>query len=68
VRLRSRSAGAAFVDIGGRFLALMQGRSQPPDGARHFGPVVGDKELARGRDRRYGPEILPGRCLDFLAG
>ena len=36
VRLRSRSTGAAFVDIGDQFIALMQGRSQPPDGARRM--------------------------------
>jgi lactoylglutathione lyase len=29
--LRGRSARMAFVDIGDQFIALMQGRSQPPD-------------------------------------
>ena len=34
LRLRGRSAGAAFVDIGDQFVALMRGRSQPPDRPR----------------------------------
>ena len=66
LRLRGRSAGAAFVDIGDQFLALMKGRSQPPDGARHFGLVVDDKEAARRAIAATGTEILPGRRLDFL--
>jgi len=66
LRLRSRSAGAAFVDIGDQFLALMQGRSQPPDRARHFGLVVDDKEATRRALEAAGVEILPGRRLDFL--
>jgi catechol 2,3-dioxygenase-like lactoylglutathione lyase family enzyme len=66
LRLRSRSAGAAFVDIGDQFLALMQGRSQAPDGARHFGLVVDDKEATRRALGEAGAEIFPGRRLDFL--
>ena len=31
LRLRGRTRGAAFVDIGDQFLALMQGRSQSAD-------------------------------------
>ena len=66
LRLRGRSAGAAFVDIGDQFVALMQGRSQPPDRARHFGLVVDDKEAARRALEDAGVEIFPGRRLDFL--
>ena len=66
LRLRSRSAGAAFVDIGDQFLALIQGRSQSPDGARHFGLVVDDKEAARRAIASTGTEIKTGRRLDFL--
>ena len=63
--LRGRSPGAAFVDIGDQFVALMQGRSQPPDRARHFGLVVDDKEATRRALEAAGVEILPGRGLDF---
>jgi lactoylglutathione lyase len=65
-RLRSRSAGAAFIDIGDQFVALMQGRSQAPDDARHVGLVVDDKEEARRAIEATGARIFPGRRLDFL--
>jgi catechol 2,3-dioxygenase-like lactoylglutathione lyase family enzyme len=66
LRFRSRSSHAAFIDIGDQFLALMQGRSGPPDGARHFGLVVGDKQATRDELTAIGAEVLPGRRLDFL--
>ena len=66
LRFRGRSEGAAFVDIGDQFLALMQGRAQPPDGARHVGLVVDDKEETRRALAAVGAEVLPGRRLDFL--
>src|SRR5918911_2707173 len=63
--LRGRSDGAAFVDIGDQFVALMRGRSQPPDRARHLGLVVDDKEATRWALEAAGADILPGRGLDF---
>ena len=66
LELRGRSPGAAFVDIGDQFVALMRGRSQPPDRARHLGLVVDDKEATRRALEAAGVEILPGRGLDFL--
>jgi predicted enzyme related to lactoylglutathione lyase len=63
--LRGRSRGAAFIDIGDQFIALMEGRSQPPDRARHFGLVVDDTERARRALESAGADILPGRGLDF---
>ena len=47
LELRGRSGSMAFVDIGDQFVALAQGRTQPPDAHRHFGLVVDDKEAAR---------------------
>lgn len=64
--LRGRMRGAAFIDMGDQFLALMEGRSQPPDRARHFGLVVDDKEATRRALAEAGAEIVPGRGLDFL--
>ena len=58
LRFRGRSAGAAFVDLGDQFLALMRGRSGPADAMRHFGLVVEcvredrSGRAARGRRRR----------------
>jgi lactoylglutathione lyase len=64
--LRGRSPGAAFIDIGDQFIALMEGRTGPPDRARHFGLVVEDKEAVRKALEEAGVEIRPGRRLDFL--
>jgi len=63
--LRGRMAGAAFIDIGDQFLALLEGRSQSPDRARHFGLVVDDKEATRRALEAAGVELVPGRGLDF---
>jgi lactoylglutathione lyase len=65
VRLRGRLPGMAFVDMGDQFIALSDGRSQPPDAGRHFGLVVDDKDAARRALEREGVEIIPGRGLDF---
>jgi catechol 2,3-dioxygenase-like lactoylglutathione lyase family enzyme len=40
--LRGRVRGMAFLDMGDQFLVLAEGRSQEPDGKRHFGLVVDD--------------------------
>jgi catechol 2,3-dioxygenase-like lactoylglutathione lyase family enzyme len=66
LRLRGRSRQMAFIDIGDQFVALMKGRSGPPDASRHFGLVVDDKEATRQALIAAGVEILPGRFLDFL--
>jgi lactoylglutathione lyase len=63
--LRGRMSGMAFIDIGDQFIALAEGRSQPPDSSRHFGLVVDDKEATREALVEAGAEILPGRGLDF---
>ena len=64
--LRGRSPGAAFVDMGDQFLALMEARAEGRDRARHFGLVVDDKEATRRALEAAGVEIRPGRGLDFL--
>jgi lactoylglutathione lyase len=63
--LRGRIPGMAFIDMGDQFLALSEGRSQPPDSDRHFGLVVDDKEETRRALEEAGAEIIPGRGLDF---
>ena len=64
--LRSKSATAAFIDLGDQFLALEKGRLQPADDGRHFGLVVDDKEAVRRALIEAGVEPLPGRFLDFM--
>jgi lactoylglutathione lyase len=55
----------AFIDMGDQFIALSSGRTQPPDGARHFGLVVDDKEAARAALREGGVEVSGSGSLDF---
>jgi lactoylglutathione lyase len=65
VELEEQFPGMAFIEMGDQFIALSEGREQPPDDARHFGLVVDDKEAARAALDEEGAEILPGRFLDF---
>jgi predicted enzyme related to lactoylglutathione lyase len=65
LELRGRAAGAAFVDLGDQFIALMTGGPTEPDRIRHFGLVVDDKPATRRALEAAGVEILPGRGLDF---
>jgi catechol 2,3-dioxygenase-like lactoylglutathione lyase family enzyme len=65
LELRGRVPGMAFIDMGDQFLVLAEGRSQPPDGERHFGLVVDDREEVRRLLEGTGAEILGGRGLDF---
>jgi lactoylglutathione lyase len=66
LELRGRAGRMAFIDIGDQFIALSEGRTQPPDRARHFGLVVDDKEATRQAIVDAGVELPPGRGLDFL--
>src|SRR5579863_3430846 len=64
--LRGRIGGRmAFIDMGDQFIALAVGRTQPPDGARHFGLVVDDKEAVRSALRQAGVEVQASGSLDF---
>jgi catechol 2,3-dioxygenase-like lactoylglutathione lyase family enzyme len=64
LELRGRGGGMAFIDMGDQFIALAQGRSQPPDRERHFGLVVDDKAAVRTRLQELGVPVT-GRGLDF---
>jgi lactoylglutathione lyase len=44
ITLRGRAPRMAFVDIGDQFVALSEGRTQPPDARRHVGLVVDDRD------------------------
>jgi catechol 2,3-dioxygenase-like lactoylglutathione lyase family enzyme len=64
--LRGRAgATMAFIDIGDQFIALASGRTQPLDGARHFGLVVDDKEAVRSAMRQAGVAVQASGSLDF---
>jgi catechol 2,3-dioxygenase-like lactoylglutathione lyase family enzyme len=64
-QLRGRAPGMAFIDMGDQFIALSEGRFQPPDKDRHFGLVVDDKEATRAALEEVDVEILGGRGLNF---
>jgi lactoylglutathione lyase len=65
--LRGRGPGSAFIDMGDQFLAISEGRAQPPDDTRHFGLVVDDKEAVRAAVVAEGlPLVGQGHRLDFL--
>jgi catechol-2,3-dioxygenase len=63
--LRGRLEQMAFIGMGDQFIALAQGRTQPPDQARHFGLVVDDKEAVRARLQELDIPVTSGRSLDF---
>ena len=58
VKLRGRSAGMAFVDMGDQFIAFAKGVSHVADRERHIGLVVDDLEATVRRLREAGVEIL----------
>jgi len=51
--------------MGDQFIALASGRTQPPDGSRHFGLVVDDKEAVRKQLRDQGVAVPADGSLDF---
>ena len=59
LELRGRGPAMAFIDLGDQFVALEQGRSQPPDRGSHFGLVVDDKEAVRTRAHEAGLPVGP---------
>jgi predicted enzyme related to lactoylglutathione lyase len=65
LELRGRGGRMAFIELGDQFIALAEGRTQPPDRHRHFGLVVDDKEATRRALEEAGAEILSSRGLDF---
>jgi catechol-2,3-dioxygenase len=63
--LRGRVRGMAFLDMGDQFLAVAEGRRQGPDGGRHFGLVVDDREAVRAALADAGIKPRRGRGLEF---
>jgi lactoylglutathione lyase len=63
LRLRGRMAGAAFVDFGDQFLALMEREGSEPDAQRHLGLVVDDREAVLAAARSAGVEVFGGNSF-----
>ena len=65
LKLRGRHGNSmAFLDMGDQFIALSAGRTQEPDGPRHIGLVVDDREEVLARAREAGAQMLGDN--DFL--
>jgi catechol 2,3-dioxygenase-like lactoylglutathione lyase family enzyme len=58
VRLRGRSGGMAFVDMGDQFIALAQEPVEERRGGEHIGLVVDDAEETLRRARESGARIV----------
>jgi predicted enzyme related to lactoylglutathione lyase len=61
--LRGRSGRMAFIDAGDQFIALAEGRTQPPDRHRHVGIVVDDRDRALRAAVDAGAQPLGGHDL-----
>lgn len=64
-KLRSRSKGMAFIELGDQFIALFENRDTGKDEHRHFGLVVDDKSKVKARLDALNIPILGDRFLDF---
>ena len=64
LELRGRIPRMAFIDMGDQFLALAEGRTQPPDRHRHFGLVVDDVQAVLAAARGQGVEIFGGNSFN----
>ena len=60
-----QSDTAAFIYFGDQFINFALGREQGPDGARHFGIAVDDKQLAIDILTDMGVEFIEGPFTDF---
>jgi predicted enzyme related to lactoylglutathione lyase len=65
-RLRGRSKGQAFIDMGDQFIALMETKTPHEDKGRHFGVVVDDRSRVKQLAEAAGARAVPGPFLDFL--
>jgi lactoylglutathione lyase len=65
--LRGRGGSMAFVDMGDQFIALSASPSgtRTPDGARHFGLVVDDRDEVRTAMQEAGIAVSSSGSLDF---
>ena len=65
-KLRGRSKGQAFIDMGDQFIALMETKTPHEDKQRHFGVVVDDRSHVKQLAEAAGARVVPGPFMDFL--
>jgi lactoylglutathione lyase len=63
LELRGRIPGMAFVDMGDQFLAFAERSERQPDGERHFGLVVDDRDAVLAAARAAGVDIFGGNSF-----
>jgi lactoylglutathione lyase len=63
LELRGRSRSMAFIDMCDQFIALAEGRTQPPDSRRHYGLVVDDVQAVLAAARDQGVAIFGGNSF-----
>jgi catechol-2,3-dioxygenase len=64
LKLRGRGEGRAFIDMGDQFIQISENRTQEPDGQRHFGLVVDDRDAVRRALAEAGVKLI-GKRLNF---
>lgn len=65
-KLRGTAEGAAFIDMGDQFIALMKGPVRAPASHRHVGLVVDDRSAVRALAIEAGAQLVDGPFLDFI--
>jgi lactoylglutathione lyase len=65
LKLRGRTRGMAFLDMGDQFLALAESGATGGETGRHFGLVVDDVARVRQALQNAGVELQPSRGLRF---
>ena len=63
LELRGRGRQMAFIDLGDQFIALAEGRTQPPDAHRHYGLVVDDVQAVLAAAREQGVDVFGGNSF-----
>ncbi len=64
IRLRGRSPGHAFIDMGDQFLALAERAPTDRDAGRHFGLVVDDRDAVMAAATALGAAVGRNRFRD----
>lgn len=66
-KLRGKSAGMAFIDLGDQFIALFEDQDNAhKDKERHFGLVVDDRTHIKELAKAAGAELLEAETIEFF--
>jgi predicted enzyme related to lactoylglutathione lyase len=65
-KLRGKTEGAAFIDMGDQFIAITKGPVNAPVSHRHVGLVVDDRSAVQALAIAAGARLVDGPFLDFI--